>query len=112
MSNDNAAEIRRLSPRDLETLLRGAQPPLIDVREIYEFEAGHLPGALNIPLAELPQQLAQLAGKGAPVFMCRSGGRSLAACRLALAANIGSPANLEGGLKAWAAQIDPSLRVA
>jgi sulfur-carrier protein adenylyltransferase/sulfurtransferase len=108
---DKAAEIRRLSPRDLETLLRGVAPPLIDVREVYEFEAGHLPGAVNIPLAELPQQLARLAGKGAPVFMCRSGGRSLAACQLALEARIAAPANLDGGLRAWAAEVDPALYV-
>jgi rhodanese-related sulfurtransferase len=41
----------------------------------------------------------------------RSGGRSLAACQIAVRANIGSPANLEGGLLAWAAQVDPTLHV-
>jgi sulfur-carrier protein adenylyltransferase/sulfurtransferase len=115
-SAPTAGSIRRLSPHDLQTLLRGgagaAPPPLIDVREVYEFDAGHLPGAVNIPLAELQQHLSELTAQSAPVFMCRSGGRSLAACQMALTANIASPANLEGGLKAWAAQIDPSLRVA
>jgi len=43
--------------------------------------------------------------------MCRSGGRSMAACQLALRANIRSPANLEGGLLAWAGTVDPSLHV-
>jgi len=45
------------------------------------------------------------------VFICRSGGRSMAACQIALRANIRSPANLEGGMLAWAAGVDPSIRV-
>ena len=107
--------LRRLSAGDLSKLLgeaRGAPPLLVDVREVYEFNAGHLEGAVNIPLATLPQHLAQIAAKGAPVFICRSGGRSLAACQMALTAHVSSPANLEGGLLAWSAEIDPTLRVA
>jgi adenylyltransferase/sulfurtransferase len=67
---------------------------------------------VNIPLGTLPQRLHELSGRAAPVFICRSGGRSMAACQMALAANIASPANLEGGLLAWSAQIDPTVRVA
>lgn len=107
--------LRHLSAADLNKLLgeaRGESPLLVDVREVHEFSAGHLTGSVNIPLATLPQHLAEIAGKGAPVFICRSGGRSLAACKLALTANVSSPANLEGGLLAWSAEIDPTLRVA
>jgi len=108
------AGLRRLSPRDLAALLAppaaAGAPPLIDVRERWEFDAGHLPNSVNIPLAELPQRLRGLARD--PVFICRSGGRSLHACALALDAGIASPANLEGGLSAWAVQIDPTIPVA
>ena len=47
--------------------------------------------------------------KGTPIFICRSGGRSLQACEMALAGGRTQAVNLEGGLRAWAAQIDPSL---
>ena len=105
--------VRRLTVADLATLLRAPAPtpPLIDVREVHEFDAGHLAGSVNIPLGTLPQRLHELAGRGPPVFICRSGGRSMAACEMALAANIAAPANLEGGMLAWAAQIDPTVRV-
>jgi adenylyltransferase/sulfurtransferase len=115
MNRSGASEnVRRLSVADLDTLLRApaGAPPLIDVREVHEFEVGHLSGSVNIPLGTLPQRLHELSDRGAPVFICRSGGRSMAACQMALAANIASPANLEGGLLAWSAQIDPTVRVA
>jgi adenylyltransferase/sulfurtransferase len=104
--------VRRLTAAELHELLqRGEKPLLVDVREDAEWAAGHLPGALHIPLGELPQRLAEIPPQADAVFICRSGGRSMAACQMALRANIRSPANLEGGLLAWAGTIDPSLRV-
>jgi molybdopterin/thiamine biosynthesis adenylyltransferase/rhodanese-related sulfurtransferase len=108
-------DIRRLTPQALQSLLDPAaspQPCLIDVRERWEFETGHLPQALNIPSSELPRRLAEIPRAAAPVFICRSGGRSLSACQLALAAGVAAPANLEGGMLAWAQQIDPTMPVA
>jgi adenylyltransferase/sulfurtransferase len=108
------AGVRRLSATELARLLRegaGAMT-LIDVREPYEYEAGHLEGAIHIPLGELPGRIGEIAPDSAPVFMCRSGGRSLRACEIALKAGIASPANLDGGLLGWAAEVDPELPVA
>ncbi len=110
-----AGAVRRITAGALNELLHEAGSPaprLVDVREVHEFSAGHLEGSVNIPLGELPRRLAEIAPHDAPVFICRSGGRSLAACQLALRAGIAAPANLEGGLLAWAAAIDPALRVA
>ena len=109
-----ADRIRRLSAVSLHELLEQQAtraPLLVDVREVREFAVGHLPGSINIPLGELPQRLREIAPDARPVFICRSGGRSNAACQIALRASIDSPANLEGGLLAWAAQIDSTLRV-
>src|SRR5207253_2158827 len=108
------AGIRRLTAAALSELLRDGTPAprLVDVREPYEYQAGHLAGAINIPLGELPGRVAEVAPAGTTVFICRSGGRSLAACELALRAGVAAPANLDGGLLAWAAEIDPALRVA
>jgi sulfur-carrier protein adenylyltransferase/sulfurtransferase len=104
--------LRRLSAAALNELLqRGEKPLLVDVREDAEFAAGHLEGALHIPLGQLPQRLAEIDPQANPVFICRSGGRSMAACQIALRANIRSAANLEGGMLAWAAGVDPSIRV-
>ena len=57
--------------------LVGAGARLVDVRTPDEFAAGHLPGAINVPLAELGQRMVELEPKdGALVLYCRSGNRS------------------------------------
>jgi adenylyltransferase/sulfurtransferase len=108
--------VQRLTAPALAALLNSgppaAAPLLIDVRERWEYETGHLPGSVNVPMSELPQRLAEIPRGGTAVFICRSGARSLRACALALTAGVAAPANLEGGLQSWAAQVDPTLPVA
>jgi sulfur-carrier protein adenylyltransferase/sulfurtransferase len=110
------AAVRRLTATDLRRLLdRGAAAGavvLIDVREPREYDCGHLDGAINIPVSEVQQRLKEIPPQASPVFMCRSGSRSLAACALAVRAGISVPANLEGGLLAWASEVDPGFTVA
>ncbi len=114
---DNPARIERLQPRQLHSLLErtsgnGKVPMVVDVREPREFAAGHIYGSVNIPLPGLAQQLAQVPANTPLVFLCRSGGRSRAACELALRAGFRTIADLDGGLLAWAAGIDPAMTVA
>jgi adenylyltransferase/sulfurtransferase len=112
---DALRAVRRLMPTELRALLGDARAStvlLVDVREPREFAAGHLDGAVNIPVGELPRRLAELPPRATTVFMCRSGGRSLNACGIALRGGIVAPVQLEGGLLAWAAQVDAALVVA
>lgn len=106
------ARVRRLAPVELRALLNAGRQLVIDVREPREFAAGHLPGAVNIPLGVLRERLGEIPTGAEPVFVCRSGARSLRACGMALEAGIASAFNLEGGMLAWAATVDPSCTVA
>ncbi|HEV7986181.1 MAG TPA: molybdopterin-synthase adenylyltransferase MoeB [Steroidobacteraceae bacterium] len=106
-------ELRRvplISPAELAQALTAPRQPigLIDVRERDEFEFGHLPQAINIPLGDLEPRLSELPRDQTLVFMCRSGARSLKACALARRAGI-EPLQLAGGLLAFKAAVDPSL---
>jgi adenylyltransferase/sulfurtransferase len=107
-----SANLRRLSPAEVQPLLEQPGFSVVDVREPYEFEAGHLPDSIHIPLGELPQRLEEIPSGTTPIFICRVGGRSLAACQIAFSAGATEAINLEGGLRAWAAEIDPALEVA
>ncbi len=78
---------------------------LLDVREPVEWEAGHAEGARHIPMGELPArfgEVAELAGEGELVVVCRSGGRSARVVAW-LAQNGVDAVNLDGGMGAWAA---------
>ena len=75
---------------------------VLDVREDDEWEAGHIEGALHIPLAQVPQRLEELVGDEPLVVVCRSGGRSSRA--VAWLSQQGVDAvNLDGGMGAWQA---------
>lgn len=78
---------------------------VIDVRTPGEYAGGHLPGALNIPLDQIPRALPDIrhaAGRGDVLVVCASGARSENACRI-LAENGVTAATLSGGTGAWAA---------
>jgi phage shock protein E len=56
---------------------------LLDVRSPAEHAAGHIDGALNIPVGDLEQRLSELSGKDQPIVVyCRSGARSASAKRV------------------------------
>lgn len=106
--------VPRISASELAQRLAASTARLrvIDVRDPEEFARGHLPQAENVPLARIEQHgLGELAvsAEAPVVFICRSGVRSLKACALARRAGIVTPLQLEGGLLAWQAAIDPSL---
>lgn len=82
--------------------LVGEGAMLLDVREDDEWQAGHAPDAVHIPLGQLSMSMDQLPGDRRIVAICRSGGRSGMATKALLDAGYDA-VNLEGGMKDWAA---------
>lgn len=83
-----------------DTASRAGRLRLVDVREPDEFAAGHPAGAVNVPLASLPEALGWLP-EGPIAFTCQSGGRSLRATQAAHAAGRSDASNVTGGYVAW-----------
>ncbi len=83
---------------------------LIDVREPFEYEMSNLEG-LNIPLAGIVIEADKIASDKPVVMQCRSGARSAAALLQLEQLGYTNVVNLKGGILAWAAQIDPEMRV-
>jgi rhodanese-related sulfurtransferase len=75
----------------------------VDVRSPDEWSAGHLPGALHIPLAALPERIREIDASAQVVVQCQRGGRSAIAASFMLANGVDNVANLEGGYDAWTA---------
>jgi rhodanese-related sulfurtransferase len=73
---------------------------LLDVREPYEWEAGHVEGATPMPMGEVMARLAEVPVDRQVVVVCRSGHRSAQVA--AYLCQIGRDAvNLDGGMHAW-----------
>ena len=82
---------------------------VIDVREPYEYMAGHVPGARLIPLARLPQHASALPG-GEPVYViCASGNRSWTAAQFLTRRGIDAR-SVMGGTGDWVARGMPVVR--
>jgi rhodanese-related sulfurtransferase len=77
-----------------------SDPQLIDVREDYEHEAGHIPGSRHIDVTELTAASESLDRDRPVVFYCRSGDRSTMPTE-AFRASGWEAYTLEGGLAAW-----------
>jgi phage shock protein E len=74
---------------------------LVDVRAPAEFAAGHLPGAVNVPVAELPGRLAELEPRDRPIVVyCHTGARAARAARALRNAGFSSVHNL-GAMGRW-----------
>jgi rhodanese-related sulfurtransferase len=73
---------------------------LLDVREDDEWEAGRAPGAVHMPMSQLPARLAELPPDRPVAVVCKSGGRS-AQVTAYLVANGRQARNVDGGMLAW-----------
>lgn len=101
-----------LTPKDVQTGLNtvgaSACALLIDVRTPDEFARGSVPGACNIPLDTLPDQLANLDPTRDIITICHHGRRSLQAAEFLCAQGFCAK-SMSGGIDAWALTIDPRI---
>lgn len=76
-------ETTKIAPKELQALMKSkaGEVTVVDVRDLSEYQEGHIPGAINIPVADFAAQSNQLDKKKTIVVTCNSGGRSYNAYR-------------------------------
>jgi molybdopterin/thiamine biosynthesis adenylyltransferase/rhodanese-related sulfurtransferase len=101
-----------ISATDLAARLRnGEKIRLIDVREPHELAISSLPGEELLPLGQLAARLPELDSSQEIVLFCKTGSRSSRALELLVSAGFRKVKNLQGGINAWAREVDQSLPV-
>lgn len=94
------SQIESIDASAVPALLEDLRPVILDVRTQGEFQKGHLEGAVNIALQELPQHLNNLEKGSAYLVHCAGGYRSMVACSLLQAAGFTHVSNVAKGFNA------------
>ena len=94
--------MERIKPAEFQALNQKEDITILDVREVDEFQAGHIEGALNAPLSTLDKEYEQLDSSKRYYVICQGGMRSERACQF-LEAKGFDVVNVEGGMNQWKA---------
>jgi adenylyltransferase/sulfurtransferase len=108
----DAAAGSAITPRELRQLLdSGKKVALIDVREPVEWDINHIDGAQLIPKSSISsgEGLAKLPQDRMPVLYCKTGIRSAEALAAVKKAGFSDAVHLQGGIVAWAKQMQPDM---
>ena len=104
--------MKSLSPTELAQWLGDTQrekPFLLDVREAWEFEIGHIEGSQLIPMNSIPEKINELDKTRSIVCICHHGMRSYQVAYFLEQNGFTQMINLTGGVDAWSHEVDSSL---
>jgi len=87
----------------------GERPQVVDVRSVGEFAAGHLPGAINIPMETFESRLGDLDLSAPTILVCQSGNRAGIVCEQA-SHHFKNVTVLDGGTNAWVQNGNPVVQ--
>jgi len=98
--------VEEITPEELhERLESGDSPQIIDIRNPDAFAAGHIPGALNVPMNERPSRIDEIEWEDDVVVTCPIGQSSIQAARLIGSyegvADADAVRSMKGGYDAW-----------
>lgn len=94
--------MERITPAAFQALHQKEGITILDIREVDEFQAGHIQGAVNAPLSTLEEQYSQLEAGKRYYVICQGGKRSERACQF-LETKGYDVVNVEGGMNQWKA---------
>lgn len=102
-----SGDIQDLTSQELRELMingNGNRPVILDVREPWEYQQGHLPGAVLIPLGQLASRVNELDPSKPVAVVCHSGNRSQSGAAVLGQNQFKTIYNLVGGTADWARQ--------
>jgi len=104
------AAVTEIQPALLaERIAHGEPLEIIDVREPYEWQIGHIPGARLVPLDRIDAEIPRLDKNRETILYCKVGERSMYAAQQLADAGVAEVRNLAGGILRWIDEVDPSM---
>jgi len=103
--------VKRFSAQQLSDYLKQNNPRLIDVREAWEFDICHLQNSELLPMGQIPSTLPLFHESPEYVIICHHGIRSMQVINFLTHHGIHNTINLDGGVDAWAREIDINMPV-
>ena len=101
--------IKDLTPKQFKDYILDDEVILVDVREQWEFDICQIRGAILIPMGEIAISYENLDKDSKIALYCHSGIRSMHVADFLLSKDFDSVANLQGGIDAWAQEIDTTV---
>lgn len=103
--------MQRLSAREVHAHLQAAdsRPLILDVREPWEHAVCHIDGAELVPMRQIPASLENLDPGRETIVVCHHGIRSYHVAKFLEQAGFSRVINLEGGVAAWARDVDSAM---
>ncbi|MFT5506500.1 MAG: rhodanese-related sulfurtransferase [Gammaproteobacteria bacterium] len=103
--------MRRINVSELAELVKSDIPELLDVREPWEFDICQIEGSINLPMGQIPGGIEQIDRSKETVVICHHGVRSLQVIQYLSQQGFTNLINLDGGIDAWARQLDINMAV-
>lgn len=97
---------KQLLPHEAKLLLTNKEVQFVDVREQDEYDAGHIPNIIHIPLSRFVERIGELDRNKELILVCRSGNRSAQACNYLHSVGYSKVNNLFGGMNNWVGEIE------
>jgi rhodanese-related sulfurtransferase len=103
-------EIGEIHPATLKhRMQRGDRLVIVDVREPEEVAIASFPGAVHIPMGDVPSRISELDPEFETVVVCHHGIRSAQVAAYLARMDFGQVWNLSGGIDAWSIEVDPAV---
>lgn len=99
--NETETSFRDLKLDEIKPLIDSGAYEVVDVREGWERERGHIPGSRHVVLSRILANPMNLEFRNRTIFVCEIGERSAVASEMAVALGVKDVVNFRGGHKAW-----------
>lgn len=99
--SETETTFRDLKLDEIRPLIESGEREVVDVREAWEREQGHIPGSRHVVLSRILANPTGLDFKDGTIFVCEVGERSAVASEMAVALGVKDVVNFRGGHRAW-----------